>query len=93
MSWAGRLSYPVYVLHRPIIDHLSHVGRPGVAVQLAALAGTMALVVGFSAVVAVFYDEPVRKWLTHKVFGGSAPAPAAAPVLLADDGVAVAADR
>lgn len=74
--WSGRLSYPVYVLHPPLIlvaiyldNHISM----STGLRWAVLAGGCAGAIVFSWLVLVWYDEPVRRMLRHR---GKALSPA-----------------
>ena len=58
---SGRLSYPIYTLHEPIVDHLAHMTRFDGPERIAMLVATMALVVFISYWVTVLYDEPIRE--------------------------------
>ncbi len=60
--WLGRLSYPVYLLHWPLIaqnaDWIFH-GRHGLGLVATTAVSALAVVL-VSWLVLVFYDEPVR---------------------------------
>ncbi len=67
--WLGTISYPLYVLHIPMITgvakvmknhHLQHI-----APELAAFTGLG--VIGLSWVAGVFFDAPFRRWLGRNV--------------------------
>jgi peptidoglycan/LPS O-acetylase OafA/YrhL len=62
-SLAGRLSYPVYALHKPIIDHLTRVHQCHGAARFGALLAIIGIVVVIGYAATVLYDEPVRAWL------------------------------
>jgi peptidoglycan/LPS O-acetylase OafA/YrhL len=65
----GRISYPIYMVHYAVVMVFanyswSHVLPVGAQRWLI---GALTLgLMGFSYLVLVFYDEPVRKWLTSK---------------------------
>jgi peptidoglycan/LPS O-acetylase OafA/YrhL len=65
----GRISYPVYVLHYPLLDiYTSWVWNTAPSPMLTMVVGG-ALMVGiitFAWLVLIFYDEPVRAWLSRK---------------------------
>ena len=61
----GRLSYPLYILHYPLIRVFSHFGNPDAlhGVKLWSLIAAEILgAVGFSIILMKFFDEPVRAW-------------------------------
>lgn len=65
----GRLSYPLYILHYPVIRVFSFLARAlalddGKIWMLVAV--EMICIVLFSIVVMEVFDEPVRKWLTAR---------------------------
>jgi peptidoglycan/LPS O-acetylase OafA/YrhL len=68
-SVCGRISYPLYMAHNAVVliwanYNWSHpIGGPAQALLIAAL--TIGLI-GFSYLLLVCYDEPVRKWLTSR---------------------------
>jgi peptidoglycan/LPS O-acetylase OafA/YrhL len=67
--WSGRLSYPLYVLHPPLIlvaIYLDNHFPMSAAVRWAVLAGGCAGASLFSWLVLVRYDEPVRAMLRRK---------------------------
>lgn len=74
---SGALSYPVYILHEPVLKLISasliltHIsaGNPGPLQGLARVVG----VVLIAWICMKFYDVPVRKWLKSRF--GSSPAP------------------
>jgi peptidoglycan/LPS O-acetylase OafA/YrhL len=65
----GRLAYPLYILHYPILRifiRFEHVNElHGFKLGLV-LAVEMLTAIGFSLVMMLFFDEPVREWLTRK---------------------------
>jgi peptidoglycan/LPS O-acetylase OafA/YrhL len=81
-STAGRLSYPVYALHKPIIDHLTRVHQFQGAARFGALAIIIGIVVAVGYAATMLYDEPVRAWLGARM--RRAAAPVASPVTAAD---------
>ena len=65
----GALSYPLYIIHYPLIYlHLAWVENNKVPMSTGLLGGAVVLIT--SIIVAFlclkFYDEPVRKWLTNR---------------------------
>ncbi len=67
--WCGRLSYPLYVLHPPLIlvaIYLNNRFPLSAGMRWAVLAGGCAGAILFSWLVLVCYDEPVRAMLRHK---------------------------
>jgi peptidoglycan/LPS O-acetylase OafA/YrhL len=62
-SFAGWLSYPVYVLHDPIIQHLAHVKHASEPIRAFTVVMIMVCVVIISFIATKFYDEPVRRFL------------------------------
>jgi peptidoglycan/LPS O-acetylase OafA/YrhL len=65
---AGDLSYPVYVIHYPVVVLYVAVTRP---VDDLRAVGFMALTCVTAFVLLKLYDEPLRKWLTHRFRGGA----------------------
>lgn len=67
--WVGYLSYPVYVIHFPVVRIFSNVIRKlsltGPALFIAFVA-EMVVILILSYLVARFYDEPLRAWLNRK---------------------------
>jgi peptidoglycan/LPS O-acetylase OafA/YrhL len=66
MLFAGRLSYPLYIIHFPLAALLV----PLLAARLsagAALASIMLAVLGASYFGLRYYDEPVRAWLSERL--------------------------
>ena len=65
-KFAGRISYPIYILHYPfLLIYMNYAlfAKPShAAIQLAA-AGSFLLVVAVSVLTLKFYDEPIRRWL------------------------------
>jgi peptidoglycan/LPS O-acetylase OafA/YrhL len=57
-EWLGRISYPLYLLHVPVLEAVRHflIDRP-LPVQIAV---AIALSVGSSVVALLLYDEPLR---------------------------------
>jgi peptidoglycan/LPS O-acetylase OafA/YrhL len=68
-KFAGRISYPLYILHYPfLLIYMNFVlfqKPPAAAVQLAAI-GSFLLVVAVSVLALKFYDEPIRQWLRSR---------------------------
>ncbi len=73
ISMSGRLSYPVYALHKPIIDHLTFLHRFHGVARIGALAGSVAIVVIISYAATLAYDEPVRRRLGTRIRRTAAP--------------------
>lgn len=61
--FAGRISYPIYILHYPIFVHLSHFRSINLfVVAVFIVCSLFAIsVIGWAA--SKFYDEPIRRWL------------------------------
>ena len=79
--WLGRISYPLYVLHFPLLVrnsyHLFH-NRHGVVcagITIAACGGTVLL----SWLALVLYDEPLRRYLSSRNPAHPRPLPSPAP--------------
>ena len=68
-KFAGRISYPLYILHYPfllIYMNFALFRKPSqAALHLAAL-GSFLLVVAISVLALKFYDEPMRRWLRNR---------------------------
>jgi peptidoglycan/LPS O-acetylase OafA/YrhL len=79
-AWLGRISYPLYALHYPLIIRnsyqLTH-GRQGLALAGAGVFATLLMLL-LAWLAAAFYDEPVRRFLTRAFRLGSASSPARA---------------
>ena len=61
----GALSYPVYALHYPIFCWLNGLYRvTGHEHSGAEVPFIVGLVIGISAAALIFYDQPVRRWLS-----------------------------
>ena len=85
--WIGALSYPIYVLHIPILLYVSSLRQtfmPGLNIQVAGTIG-LVLVLVSSALVLRFYDEPVRRFLSRLVAKPPARGPRAVPVVVQQD--------
>lgn len=80
-AWAlvGALSYPLYVLHQPLLNLLDHMAFPDspdpTAMGLWA-AGVAAATLTLAWIGLRYYDEPVRAWIARKWLGRGSPAPA-----------------
>lgn len=77
----GRLSYPLYILHYPFIHvygnyHWTRGISPAALPYV--MAGMTLFLVGFSWAMLVFYDEPLRRWLSARRRRKPVPAIAAA---------------
>lgn len=68
-KFAGRISYPLYILHYPfllIYMNFALFGKPShTAIQLSAFCSFL-LVVAVSVLALKFYDEPIRRWLRSR---------------------------
>lgn len=82
VAMAGRLSYPVYALHKPIIDHLTSAHTFHGAARFGALLAIIGIVVVIGYAATVLYDEPVRAWLQAHLRRPRAPI--ASPLEAAD---------
>ena len=71
VSFLGRLSYPLYAVHFPLIYlYISWVGRDGAPYKGYDQPWTAAIItIAASLLIAtlcmLFYDEPLRKWLSR----------------------------
>jgi peptidoglycan/LPS O-acetylase OafA/YrhL len=67
--FVGRLAYPLYILHYPVLRlfiRFEHVNALA-GIQLAAvLAVEILSAIGFALVTMLFFDEPLRAWLSRK---------------------------
>jgi peptidoglycan/LPS O-acetylase OafA/YrhL len=65
-KFAGRISYPIYILHFPILliymNFMTFRKPPALVADLAA-AGAFVLAVAVAWLALKLYDEPVRRWL------------------------------
>ena len=72
VSFLGRLSYPLYAVHFPLVYlYITWVGNDGHPYQgyshpWAAAFVTIAASVLIATICLLFYDEPLRKWLSMK---------------------------
>jgi peptidoglycan/LPS O-acetylase OafA/YrhL len=72
VSFLGRLSYPLYAVHFPLVYlYITWVGNDGHPYQgyshpWAAAFVTIAASVLIATICLLFYDEPLRKWLNRK---------------------------
>ncbi len=79
LSWLGDISYPVYILHWPIMRGVNFVVEklvPADIAPLAALVATIAATIVASGLALHFFDKPVRAWLSQRARGRAAPGPA-----------------
>lgn len=72
VSFLGRMSYPLYVVHFPLVYlYISWVGRDGHPYEgyshpwMLAICTILASIV-IATLCLLFYDEPLRKWLSKK---------------------------
>lgn len=71
---AGRISYPIYILHYPfLLVYMNYVlnAKPTAAASLLVGAGVFVLVVAFSWIALLMYDEPVRARLRRFAKAGA----------------------
>lgn len=69
-KFAGRISYPLYILHYPfLLIYMNFVlsRKPPAAVADMAGAGSFVLVIAVSWLALKLYDEPVRRWLKTRL--------------------------
>jgi peptidoglycan/LPS O-acetylase OafA/YrhL len=66
-TYLGRLSYPFYVLHQPILRVVARQRITGTAGWISALLGIILAGVAAHAAL-LLYDEPVRRWLQKRAF-------------------------
>jgi peptidoglycan/LPS O-acetylase OafA/YrhL len=81
-EWGGRISYPLYIIHFPILRLLNHVARDRLSEggRLWALAVEIPAIVGLAWLALVCFDEPVRAALSRwKPRRQAEPLTAAAP--------------
>lgn len=65
-KFAGRISYPIYILHYPfllIFMNFALIRKPPAATVHLAGAGSFVVVLAVSWLALKFYDEPIRAWL------------------------------
>lgn len=71
--WLGKISYPLYLVHYPIVRMFGHYQR-SLGLHGARLLETAILeaviCVTVAHIVTVLYDEPVRAWLTSRFLSG-----------------------
>ncbi len=85
--WIGALSYPIYVLHIPILLYVSSLRQtflPRLNSEAAGGIGVVAVLVA-SALALRFYDEPLRRFLSRLVAKPPARGPRAIPVVVQQD--------
>jgi peptidoglycan/LPS O-acetylase OafA/YrhL len=69
-KFAGRISYPLYILHYPfLLIYMNYAlfRKPPASALYLAGAGSFVLVVVFSWLALKLYDEPVRAWLKRRL--------------------------
>jgi peptidoglycan/LPS O-acetylase OafA/YrhL len=69
LTWLGDISYPVYILHWPIMRGVNFVVEkivPAEIAPVAALIATIAATVIASGLALEFFDKPVRAWLSQR---------------------------
>jgi len=67
--FTGQLSYPLYIVHYPLIYMFGHWvwnTKPGIATMQLAAAGLFATEIALGTALLYAYDLPVRAWLTKK---------------------------
>jgi len=80
VTFLGMLSYPIYILHKPMLDVSVSVLRkldPSGALMPLWIPLQFAFLIGMAWLGLKLIDEPVRKWLTGRFRGPPKPAPAA----------------
>lgn len=67
-SWSGRLSYPLYLVHYPLLVAVLAMQPPGLPVGVRAMwvAGFVLAAIALAAAALLAYDEPVRRALNRK---------------------------
>lgn len=69
----GRISYPLYITHYPFVYmYFAYVHGAGAASPMGQLALGVTVWAGCIAMAYVYtrcYDEPVRRWLTRRIWG------------------------
>ncbi|MBY6243510.1 acyltransferase [Methylosinus sp. Sm6] len=82
-EWSGRISYPIYLLHYPVlvIAETSGFATGGMASRIGVATLYVSACLCLSAVVLVFYDEPFRAYLRRRIAGAPALRPSTLPRL------------
>jgi peptidoglycan/LPS O-acetylase OafA/YrhL len=65
-DFAGRISYPIYILHYPFVYIFGHwyvTQKPSSSTAALVIVALTVFLIGFAWLALTFYDEPVRKWL------------------------------
>jgi peptidoglycan/LPS O-acetylase OafA/YrhL len=75
LGWLGRVSYPLYVLHGPVVRGLAKIAGQPLQGALALYAVVLCVTLAHAA--AGFYDEPVRAWLNRRLPARARPVPLA----------------
>jgi peptidoglycan/LPS O-acetylase OafA/YrhL len=73
-SFLGRLSYPLYLIHTPVLRMANRIGERmhhGVSPWGLMLGGSIVSVIA-AEVLRIAFDEPVRRWLSRVQRGPSA---------------------
>lgn len=65
-AYSGRISYPLYCLHYPLLMLVPRVPSSRIG-YVASLAGFIATTLGVSHLVVAHIDEPVRAWLRRRI--------------------------
>ena len=68
-KFAGRISYPLYILHYPfLLIYMNYAlfRKPSAASIHLAAVGSFLLVIAVSVLALKFYDEPIRRWLRSR---------------------------
>jgi len=75
-KWSGELSFPLYLVHYPVLMVFNARLHPTGFLQRASVTAAFVLVsVGLAYLVLKFYDEPVRAWLGKRRRAKSAALP------------------
>jgi peptidoglycan/LPS O-acetylase OafA/YrhL len=67
-AWSGRLSYPLYLIHYPLLVAVAAVQPSGLpaSVRVAWLMGFALIALAVAAVTLLAYDQPVRAALNRR---------------------------
>lgn len=79
-AFLGDLSYPLYILHYPIVLGVAFIGaRQGFAPPIIIVV-TLVVVIAASVLAMRYYDEPVRSWLSKRYHRRQSARPVSATV-------------